>query len=77
MSRPTRIEYENTFYHVMNRGAGRQTIFPDDCYYQLFLDRIAENHVRFSCLIHVYCLTGNYYQTPRVNLGRVIRHRCI
>ena len=48
---PTRLEYENAFYHVMNRGEGRQTIFPGDRYYQLFLDAIAEAHVRFSCLI--------------------------
>jgi len=78
MPRPTRIEYENAFYHVMNRGAGRQTIFPDDRYYQLFLDTIAEAHVRFSCLIHAYCLMGNHYhlliETPRANLGRVMRH---
>jgi len=25
MSRPQRIQYENAFYHVMNRGRGRQT----------------------------------------------------
>ena len=48
---PTRLEYENAFYHVMNRGEGRQTIFPGDRYYQLFLDAIAETHMRFSYLI--------------------------
>jgi len=35
----------------MNRGEGRQTVFPGGRYYQLFLDAIAEVHVRFSCLI--------------------------
>lgn len=28
MSRPLRIEYPGAYYHVMNRGRGRQTIFP-------------------------------------------------
>ncbi|VAW66847.1 hypothetical protein MNBD_GAMMA11-608, partial [hydrothermal vent metagenome] len=26
MSRPLRIEYEDAYYHVMNRGRGRQRI---------------------------------------------------
>ena len=27
MSRPLRIEYENAFYHVMNRGRGHENTF--------------------------------------------------
>ncbi|GMQ91663.1 MAG: hypothetical protein BMS9Abin11_0974 [Gammaproteobacteria bacterium] len=27
MPRPLRIEYENAYYHVMNRGAGRKPLF--------------------------------------------------
>ncbi len=30
MPRPIRIQYENAYYHVMNRGRGRQTIFHGD-----------------------------------------------
>ena len=30
MSRPLRIEFKGAYYHVMNRGAGRQAIFPCD-----------------------------------------------
>ena len=30
MSRPTRIEFEGAWYHVMNRGAGRCVIFKTD-----------------------------------------------
>ena len=40
MPRPLRIEYENAFYHVMNRGRDQQTIFHDDQYYGAFLDTI-------------------------------------
>lgn len=78
MPRPQRIEYENAFYHVMNRGQGRQSIFPDDRYYQAFLETLAEAHQRFKCIIHAYCLMGNHYhllmETPLANLGRIMRH---
>jgi putative transposase len=32
MSRPLRIVYEGAWYHIMNRGAGRRTIFQADAY---------------------------------------------
>lgn len=78
MPRPHRIEYENAFYHVMNRGRARQTIFRDARYYQAFLDTLAEVHQRFNCVIHAYCLMGNHYhlllETPNANLSRIMRH---
>jgi len=78
MPRPQRIEYENAFYHVMNRGRGRKIIFHDEQYYQAFLDTVREAQRRFGCVIHAYCLMGNHYhlliETPNANLGRVMRH---
>jgi len=78
MPRPTRIEYENAFYHVMNRGKGRQAIFHDKNYYDAFLDTLKESHTRFDAVIHSYCLLNNHYhlliETPRANLGRIMRH---
>ncbi|HFE39283.1 MAG TPA: hypothetical protein ENK06_12865 [Gammaproteobacteria bacterium] len=78
MPRPQRIEYEGAFYHVMNRGRARQTIFKDHRYYQAFLDTLIEAHQRFRCVIHAYCLMGNHYhlllETPNGNLGRIMRH---
>ena len=78
MPRPVRIEYENAFYHVMNRGRARQTIFRGDRYYQAFLGTLAEVHQRFQCIIHAYCLMGNHYhlllETPKANLSRIMRH---
>jgi hypothetical protein len=41
MVRPLRIEYENAFYHVMNRGRGRRKIFHDKSYYEVFLENRA------------------------------------
>ena len=78
MPRPLRIEYENAFYHVMNRGRARQTIFHDERYYQAFLDTLSEAHKRFHGIIHAYCLLGSHYhlllETPRANLSRIMRH---
>jgi len=78
MPRPQRIQYENAFYHVMNRGRGRQIIFHNENYYQAFLQTLQEAHRRFDAVIHAYCLMGNHYhlliETPRANLDRIMRH---
>ncbi len=78
MPRPTRIEYENAFYHVMNRGRARNNIFFKDIHYQFFLNILKESSERFGIIIHCYCLMPNHYhlliQTPNANLGRVMRH---
>ena len=78
MPRPTRIQYEHAFYHVMNRGRGRQTIFPSPQYYTAFLQTLEEAHGRFDAQFHAYCLLGNHYhlliETPRANLDRIMRH---
>ena len=78
MPRPHRIEYNDAFYHVMNRGRGYQRIFYSPPYCNAFLTTLAETHQRFGVLIHGYCLIGNHYhlllQTPRGNLDRAMRH---
>ncbi len=78
MPRPLRICYPNAFYHVMNRGLGRQNIFHGKKYFLTFLDVVAEANQRFGCIIHAYCLMNNHYhliiETPDANLSRVMRH---
>ncbi|SEA24885.1 transposase [Alkalimonas amylolytica] len=78
MTRPLRIEYENAYYHVMNRGRGRQWIFHDSRYYQAFLECLEQACRRFKVEIHAYCLMGNHYhlliKTPKGNLSRAMRH---
>ena len=78
MARPLRIEYNDAFYHVMNRGRGRQQIFNSPSYYQAFLETLAEAHIRFNTRIHAYCLMRNHYhlliETPEGNLNRIMRH---
>jgi len=78
MSRPLRIEYKNAYYHVMNRGRGRQVVFHSKAYYQAFLQCIEQACQRFGIEIHAYCLMGNHYhllvKTPKGNLSRAMRH---
>lgn len=78
MPRPLRIEYENAYYHVMNRGAGRRPIFHGDDYYHAFLDCLEQAHARFGLQVLCYCLMSNHYhllvKTPEANLGRAMRH---
>jgi REP element-mobilizing transposase RayT len=78
MPRPVRIEYEDAYYHVMNRGRGRKAIFHGDAYYKAFLRTLEEAYQRFKLQILCYCLMGNHYhllvKTPEANLGRAMRH---
>ncbi len=78
MPRPLRIEYENAYYHVMNRGRRHEDIFHSKAYYRTFISVLSEAHRRFGIQILCYCLMPNHYhllvKTPRANLGRVMRH---
>lgn len=78
MPRPLRIEFEGAYYHVMNRGRGRQRVFHGQAYYQAFLQGLKETQQRFGLEIHAYCLMSNHYHllisTPRGNLSRSMRH---
>ncbi len=78
MSRPTRIEYEGAFHHVMNRGRNHENIFHDQRYYSDFLKCLREASEQFEAVIHAYCLMTNHYhlliETPQANLGRIMRH---
>lgn len=78
MPRPLRIEYENAWYHVMNRGANKKAIFRKDSHRHMFLSLLEEISNVFAVEIHAYCLMGNHYhllmKTPQGNLGRAMRH---
>ena len=54
------------------------TIFPHDECYRAFLETLEEVYTWFDALMHAYCLMRNQYQllmeTPRANLGRIMRH---
>ena len=56
MSRPLRIEYENAFYHVMNRGIGRENTFLSDDDFKCFLYCIEQVSLCFNIEVHSYFL---------------------
>ena len=78
MSRPLRIEYPGAYYHVMNRGRGRQAIFADRADYLRFTDLMQEIGRMWSVRIHAYSLLPNHYhlliETPQGQLSRALRH---
>jgi putative transposase len=78
MTRPLRILYANAWYHVMNRGASRITIFHDHHDYKTFLNILSQVCSRYRFEIHAYCLMPNHYHlmicTPLSNLSQGMRH---
>lgn len=60
MSRTARKLTEEGYYHVMQRGAGRQAVFEDDddrlYYLNLLKNKFAAEHIK----IHAYCLMSNH-----------------
>ena len=77
MARPLRIEFENAFYHVLNRGLEKREIFKDEKDYEAFLKILETLHQRFHFKIHAFCLMPNHYhfylQTPQPNLSKIMR----
>lgn len=66
------------WYHVANRGAGRQRIFRNDDHRLAFLDLLSEFDARFSIAVHAYCLMSNRYDLVlhclQPNLSMAMRH---
>ncbi len=78
MPRSTRIEIPGGWYHVANRGAGRQRIFRNDEHRQMFLDLLQTLVSDFHLEVHAYCLMSNRYdlivRTSLSNLSAAMRH---
>jgi REP element-mobilizing transposase RayT len=60
MSRKPRIHIPGGVYHVMLRGNGGQSIFPDAFDGARFLELLAEGTERFGFCCHGYCLMPNH-----------------
>jgi len=77
MARPLRIDQEDTFYHVLNRGNERRAIFRDEHDYEGFLDRLGRCSQRFGLDIFAYVLMGNHYhllvKTREANLSAAMQ----
>jgi REP element-mobilizing transposase RayT len=78
MARKKIIQFENTWYHIMNRGAARRNIFKNEKQTKKFLSLLAEIHSKYSIEIHAYCLMSNHYHllvcTPKTNLPECMKH---
>ena len=78
MARPLRIQYANAWYHVMNRGGERRSVFRDSKDWEIFLNLLNETAQMWKIEIHAYCFMPNHYhlllRTPAANLSRVMRH---
>jgi putative transposase len=49
------------YYHVMNRGHNRETVFQQDGDYAYFLDLLDRRRQRFGVRLYHYCLMGNHF----------------
>lgn len=78
MVRPLRIEYDEAWYHVLNRGLERRSLFLDSQDYEKFLALLKEITETFSIEVHAFSLMPNHYHllvhTPRAGLSRAMRH---
>lgn len=78
MARPLRIEYENAFYHIIQRGLEKRSIFRGDKDKTRFLQYLSESHSKHRLICHAYCLMDNHYhliiQTPGANLTKIMHY---
>jgi len=77
MARPPRIEYSGAYYHVIDRGIERRTIFAIPADYERFLALCAALRERFKVDILAYCVLPNHYhlllRTSLANLSRFMK----
>lgn len=77
MARPLRIDREDSFYHVLNRGNERRAIFRDAQDREGFLTRLGRCSQRFGLAVYTYVLMGNHYhllvRTREANLSAAIQ----
>jgi len=77
MARPLRLDYPDTFYHVLSRGNEKREIFRDQKDYLRFLQGMGQMVRRFQLETHAYVLMSNHYhlllRTHAANLSRAIQ----
>ena len=76
MARPLRIEYPGAFYHVIQRGIERRTIFRKDKDHEKFLEYLNMAYKSYGIYVLTYCLMPNHYhliiETPLANLQKTM-----
>lgn len=61
MSRPLRLEYPGSLWHVTARGNARQLIFRDDGDREFFLELLGACVKRFAWILSAYVLMPNHF----------------
>ncbi len=78
MARQLRIYFEGAWYHVMNRGVNRETIFFSDDHRYMFLHFLNKTKEIYGIETHAYCLMDNHYHlivhTPRGNISEAMQY---
>jgi putative transposase len=61
MARPLRMDYPDTFYHVLSRENERKEIFRDEKDHLRFLDTLGKIVERFKLEVHAYVLMNRLW----------------
>jgi REP element-mobilizing transposase RayT len=75
---PRRPRIETTgYYHIVNRGVERRTVFKNDEDYTMFTTLLCQACEHFDVHLHSYCLMPNHYhlliETKTENLSQFMR----
>ncbi len=77
MARKPRINFPGAFYHCINRGNQRKSIFLSDDDFLFMLDTLARATAKYEALIHAFCLMPNHFhvliQVQKVPLSTIMR----
>lgn len=61
MPRPLRTKSSSGFYHIIQRGIGKQVLFEENNDYCYFLKLLAQNKSEEAFELHAYCLMDNHF----------------
>lgn len=77
MTRALRVEYEEAFYHILNRGNGGEKALKQKRDKERFLQYAGGAAERYSFVIHTYCLMDNHFhlvvETREANLSAAMQ----
>jgi len=78
MARAYRLQAENTFYHITNRGDNRKRIYDSEYDYKKFLEYVLKAKKRFEFYLYAYALIPNHYhlliETLHANLSKIMHY---
>ena len=77
VARPVRMDFPDTFYHVLSRGNERRKIFYGPADHSRFLETLGRMVERFQIEVHGYVLMPNHFhlliRTREANLSRALQ----